>query len=99
MDAELFPRLSKYMADMSNGNSYDRTNPVVANIMEDEVASGNDNTDMINTKDNYLTSQHVNVERMARYWGVDNIDDVNAATAMLALKHGPKIFSENFQTR
>lgn len=38
-----------------------------------------------------------NVERIARDWGVDNIDDVNAATAMLALKHGPKIFSD-FQT-
>lgn len=39
-----------------------------------------------------------NVERIARDWGVDSIDDVNAATAMLALKHGPKIFSETFQT-
>lgn len=39
-----------------------------------------------------------NVERIARDWGMDNIDDVNAATAMLALKHGPKIFSETFQT-
>lgn len=39
-----------------------------------------------------------NVERIARDWGVDSIDDVNAATAMLALKHGPKIFAETFQT-
>lgn len=39
-----------------------------------------------------------NVERIARDWGVDSIDDVNAATAMLALKHGPKFFSETFQT-
>lgn len=39
-----------------------------------------------------------NVERIARDWGVDSIDDVNAATAMLALKHGPKVFAETFQT-
>lgn len=39
-----------------------------------------------------------NVERIARDWGVDNIDDVNAATAMLALKHGPKVFAETFQS-
>lgn len=29
-----------------------------------------------------------------RDWSADTIDDVNAATAMLALKHGPKIFSD-----
>lgn len=27
----------------------------------------------------------------------DSIDDVNAATAMLALKHGPKFFAESFR--
>lgn len=37
------------------------------------------------------------VERIARDWGADSIDDVNAATAMLALKHGPKVFTETFQ--
>lgn len=31
-----------------------------------------------------------------RNWSADTIDDVNAATAMLALKHGPKVFSEGF---
>lgn len=30
-------------------------------------------------------------------WRADSIDDVNAAAAMLALKHGPKIFTEVFQ--
>lgn len=35
-------------------------------------------------------------ERLARDWGADSIDDVNAATAMLALKHGPKVFNESF---
>lgn len=31
-----------------------------------------------------------------RNWSADTIDDVNAATAMLALKHGPKVFTEGF---
>lgn len=31
-------------------------------------------------------------ERLVRDWGADSIDDVNAATAMLALKHGPKVY-------
>lgn len=48
-----------------------------------------------------ITSSSTNppemIERIARDWGADSIDDVNAATAMLALKHGPKVFSENFQ--
>uniref|UniRef100_A0A182WXS1 Uncharacterized protein n=1 Tax=Anopheles quadriannulatus TaxID=34691 RepID=A0A182WXS1_ANOQN len=30
-----------------------------------------------------------------REWSADTIEDVNAATAMLALKHGPKIFTES----
>lgn len=45
-----------------------------------------------------IETQHISVERIARDWGVDSIDDVNAATAMLALKHGPKVFAETFQT-
>ncbi|XP_058454842.1 uncharacterized protein LOC131432527 isoform X2 [Malaya genurostris] len=36
-------------------------------------------------------------ETISRDWSADTIDDVNAATAMLALKHGPKIFTEGFQ--
>lgn len=36
-------------------------------------------------------------EIIGRDWSADTIDDVNAATAMLALKHGPKIFTEGFQ--
>lgn len=35
-------------------------------------------------------------ELIGRDWSADTIDDVNAATAMLALKHGPKIFTEGF---
>lgn len=33
-------------------------------------------------------------ELMSRELNAETIDDVNAATAMLALKHGPKIFTE-----
>lgn len=42
-------------------------------------------------------SNYENIERLARDCGADSLDDVNAATAMLALKHGPKVFSETFQ--
>ncbi|XP_058055757.1 uncharacterized protein LOC131207164 [Anopheles bellator] len=34
-------------------------------------------------------------EIVGREWSADTIEDVNAATAMLALKHGPKIFIES----
>ncbi|XP_055645062.1 ras guanine nucleotide exchange factor B [Toxorhynchites rutilus septentrionalis] len=33
-------------------------------------------------------------ETGTRDWSADTIEDVNAATAMLALKHGPKIFTD-----
>ncbi|XP_017474072.1 PREDICTED: putative GPI-anchored protein PB15E9.01c isoform X1 [Rhagoletis zephyria] len=42
-------------------------------------------------------SSYESIESLARDCGADSIDDVNAATAMLALKHGPKVFSETFQ--
>lgn len=42
-------------------------------------------------------SNYESIERLARDCGADSIDDVNAATAMLALKHGPKVFAETFQ--
>lgn len=35
-----------------------------------------------------------NSEIFTRELNAETIDDVNAATAMLALKHGPKIFTE-----
>jgi hypothetical protein len=38
-----------------------------------------------------------NSELFARELNAETIDDVNAATAMLALKHGPKIFTEGIQ--
>lgn len=38
-----------------------------------------------------------NSELFTRELNAETIDDVNAATAMLALKHGPKIFTEGIQ--
>lgn len=38
-----------------------------------------------------------NPELGGRDIGADTLEDVNAATAMLALKHGPKVFAENFK--
>lgn len=145
LDAELFPRLSKFMANMQNGNSVkipasnnnnnnhsnknnnnsssniNNTTEVISSMITDKdyqqhhMHNGNgdyshhsNGESVIVTTNNH--HEHVihamhdmdetqrNVERIARDWGVDSIDDVNAATAMLALKHGPKIFSETFQT-
>ncbi|KAH8421338.1 hypothetical protein KR009_002258 [Drosophila setifemur] len=43
------------------------------------------------------TEGGINFERLARDCGADSMDDVNAAAAMLCLKHGAKAFSESFQ--
>ncbi|XP_031637381.1 putative uncharacterized protein DDB_G0277255 [Contarinia nasturtii] len=122
LDAELFPRLSKYMANIQNGNSVkisatNNTNDVMHLIADKEYQIINNEYNHVNGESVIVTTSHGihtnhtahdhemdaieaqrNVERIARDWGMDNIDDVNAATAMLALKHGPKIFSETFQT-
>ncbi|XP_055324165.1 DEP domain-containing protein DDB_G0279099 isoform X2 [Sitodiplosis mosellana] len=121
LDAELFPRLSKFMANMQNGNSVkipasNNTTEVISNLIADknyQIHNGNgeyghangDSVIVTTTHGIHTNHEHVmhpmderNVERIARDWGVDSIDDVNAATAMLALKHGPKFFSETFQT-
>lgn len=127
LDAELFPRLSKFMANMQNGNSAkipatNNTTDVISNLIADkdyQMHNGNGEYNHMNGESVIVTTAHGmhtnhehcmhdhemdvietqrNVERIARDWGVDSIDDVNAATAMLALKHGPKIFSETFQT-
>lgn len=118
LDAELFPRLSKFMANMQNGNSVkipasNNTTEVISS-QEYQMHNGNGDYNHANGESVIVTTNHEhiihtmhdhdmdetqrNVERIARDWGVDSIDDVNAATAMLALKHGPKIFSETFQT-
>lgn len=115
LDAELFPRLSKFMANMTNGNS--TNNNVISSsggssetrspLADDDYSMHNGNVECLvvnGERVSTLTDEHdheahaISVERIARDWGVDNIDDVNAATAMLALKHGPKIFAETFHT-
>lgn len=90
------------------------TTDVMNSISDKEYQIHNENGDynhvngdsVIVTTHKFHTNNHEmdaiqtqrNVERIARDWGVDSIEDVNAATAMLALKHGPQIFSETFQT-
>lgn len=115
LDAELFPRLSKFMANMANGNSTNNQNNSSSGgssetrspLADDDYSmhNGNIECEVVNGErvtthnDEYDHEEHaISVERIARDWGVDNIDDVNAATAMLALKHGPKIFAETFHT-
>jgi len=58
--------------------------------------NNNNNNTNINNNTNMINSNISSPERIAKHWGFDNIEDVNAATAMLALKHGPKIFNETF---
>lgn len=56
---------------------------------------------LVNSSENggsATSSNSASPEKIARDWGADSsIEDVNAATAMLALKHGPKVFAETFQ--
>lgn len=128
LDAELFPRLSKFMANVSNGNAnvdVKAASPQhtpsdeeykIRNVIENHHHMDSGVRNLANSNNNNInivTNNHINgdvlmngdyetnqasVERIARDWGLDSIDDVNAATAMLALKHGPKVFAETFQT-
>lgn len=54
--------------------------------------NGNDGTNAVF----YVNGSGGAPERLVRDWGADSIEDVNAATAMLALKHGPKAFADTF---
>lgn len=113
LDAELFPRLSKFMANMANGSgaanmSSGGSSETRSPLADDDYSMHNGNVECLVVNGERVSSTHhdendpethaISVERIARDWGVDNIDDVNAATAMLALKHGPKIFAETFHT-
>lgn len=62
------------------------------------VTNNTNHTDSDVSVNGDFEPNQASVERIARDWGVDSMDDVNAATAMLALKHGPKVFAEAFQT-
>lgn len=96
VDAELFPRLSKFMAEMAGGN-IDRPSPA-STPADDEYMNGGHytNGNGYNNNNTIFVNGNLSPEKLARDWGADSIDDVNAATAMLALKHGPKVFSESF---
>jgi hypothetical protein len=47
-----------------------------------------------NNNNNVHNGNVSNSEMFTRELNAETLDDVNAATAMLALKHGPKIFTE-----
>lgn len=97
---------------MANGNSANHnssggSSETRSPLADDDFSMHNGNVECLVVNGERVSTHHdehdqeahaISVERIARDWGVDNIDDVNAATAMLALKHGPKIFAETFHT-
>ncbi|XP_055908386.1 myosin-G heavy chain isoform X2 [Eupeodes corollae] len=89
LDARLFPNLSKAIKLMET-NDQDDDSPSDYST----IKAGNGYYTNGNSTPN---GSFENIELMARDCGTDSIDDVNAATAMLALKHGPKVFNETFQ--
>lgn len=81
-------------------NNYNTNNS--QNIQNNGNSHTNNNNNNANNTNNPSSimgafSNYESIERLARDCGADSIDDVNAATAMLALKHGPKVFAETFQ--
>ena len=78
---------------------YNNNNYFINNNNNINGNTNNNTTDNNDTSGIIFNSIYGNVERLARDWGTENIDDVNAATAMLALKHGPKVFTENYHNR
>lgn len=55
------------------------------------IYQNNNNSIIINGNHHHLQNSS---DIINREMNAETIDDVNAATAMLALKHGPKIFTE-----
>lgn len=96
LNAELFPRLSKVIAEMAAVKTTNGASPPLTPADDDgyqhSPASFNSTPNFELISGGNFTA----AERLARDWGADSIDDVNAATAMLALKHGPKVFNESF---
>lgn len=76
----------------SNGSSNVQASNGIGINGGPENSQTNNSSSVMGTFSNYES-----IERLARDCGADSIDDVNAATAMLALKHGPKVFTETFQ--
>lgn len=91
------------MAEMvSNEDTPSPPGTPIEDDYHQQIYNNNNNNTSSSNKNIILsvaTGGHIvyNNERIARDWGVDSIDDVNAATAMLALKHGPKVFNESFR--
>lgn len=86
----------EYQIHNGNGDLYHGNGD---GVIVTTISASHSNHGMHSTRDGDIDAIETqrNVERIARDWGVDSIDDVNAATAMLALKHGPKVFTETFQ--
>lgn len=81
----------------STPNGYDSHGYAVANGQHYYGADGKGTIIYHNNNSIILNGNLHSQEIIGRDIGADTIEDVNAATAMLALKHGPKIFTESFQ--
>lgn len=83
----------------SNNNKYNYTNNSPQTVQTNGNIHANNSSNASNNPSSIMGafSNYESIERLARDCGADSIDDVNAATAMLALKHGPKVFAETFQ--
>ncbi|XP_059619893.1 uncharacterized protein LOC132263894 isoform X2 [Phlebotomus argentipes] len=107
LNASLTPRLNKFMAELDAPPEPPASPPI-----EDEYRHltsysyyENGTNAMLNVLVNSenggsaTSSNSGSPEKIVRDWSADSsIEDVNAATAMLALKHGPKVFSESYQS-
>lgn len=84
--------------DSSNNNNgtCDDTPSPPGTPSEDIYSYNNNNNNCFVVNGTVYTNGVGGPERLSRDWSADSIDDVNAATAMLALKHGPKVFTENY---
>ncbi|XP_011188978.2 probable serine/threonine-protein kinase DDB_G0282963 isoform X1 [Zeugodacus cucurbitae] len=109
IDPRLYPKLSKVIGGQdvpdedtpsdysttnhnSNLNNHNSNNIKYNSYNNSSPVQQNGGTSILGPFSSYES-----IERLARDCGADSIDDVNAATAMLALKHGPKVFAETFQ--
>lgn len=93
------PNDKKPATELANGihNTYQTNSDGVVVITTTTPTTYEHSMHMMSDHEMDVLETQRNIERIARDWGVDSIDDVNAATAMLALKHGPKVFAETFQ--
>lgn len=90
-DEEGQSRASTPSGGFETTTTYNSYNGDGANGMVIYHSNNNNNSIIINGN---LHSPEI----LGRDIGADTIDDVNAATAMLALKHGPKIFTDGIFT-